>query len=58
MDALLGVLRERGCAEVRVTVGATLERANAFYIKHGFRKAGEISSHGALANVYVRETGS
>ena len=54
--ALLGEFRDRGCSQIKVIVGAELGRANAFYVKHGFRRAGSIRSHGAPANVYVIET--
>jgi len=56
LDALLAEFRRRGVDEVRVVVGAKLDRANAYYIKHGFVHAGTITSHDATANVYLRST--
>ena len=58
--ALLGALveefRQRGCATFKVLVGANLERANAYYLKHGFTKAGTTLSHGVPSIIYTMET--
>ncbi len=56
MNALLGEFRRRDCSSVKVVVGVELERANAYYVKHGFRLAGTISTHGDPSNVYVIDT--
>ncbi len=56
LDALFAEFQTRGVRDIRVTVGAQLARANAYYLKHGFVKAGTIASHGATANVYVTST--
>lgn len=56
LHALLAEWRRQGIRELRVTVGAQLARANAYYVKHGFVGAGTIVSHGKTANVYVRST--
>ncbi|MBI5865852.1 MAG: GNAT family N-acetyltransferase [Planctomycetes bacterium] len=55
MDALMGEFRARGVRQVKVMVGARLDRANAYYVKHGFRLAAQISTHGQPANVYVTD---
>jgi len=56
LDALLGEFRRRGCGEFRVLVGADLDAANAYYIKHGFALTDTTESHGVASNVYVRGT--
>jgi ribosomal protein S18 acetylase RimI-like enzyme len=57
MEALLNEFRARGVQSVKVMVRADFERANAYYVKHGFRLAAAITTHGHAANVYVIETG-
>lgn len=56
LEALLAEFHARGVAEIKVMVGADLERANAYYRKHGFRLAGQITSHGQAANIYTLDT--
>ncbi len=53
LDALLAEFRSRGCERFRVLVRADLERANAYYVKHGFILAHTLESHGVLSNIYV-----
>ncbi len=55
VDALVAEFRRRRCSPVKVIVGAGLDRANAFYVRYGFRLAGSITSHGDKANVYTIE---
>lgn len=55
LDALRAEFRARGVARFKVMVGAHLERANAYYRKHGFVLAGEITSHGRPSNIYVAD---
>jgi ribosomal protein S18 acetylase RimI-like enzyme len=55
LRALLDEFRRRGVDRIRVMVGAELDRANAYYRKHGFVLAGQIDRHGQPANVYVLE---
>lgn len=57
MDALMNEFRRRSVREVKVMVRADFGRANAYYLKHGFRLAATIRTHGYPANVYVIETG-
>ena len=56
LNALLEEFRRRGCGEFRVLVGADLERANAFYVKHGFTLTETTDHHAAASHVYVRNT--
>lgn len=53
LEALKEELTARGCDRFKLTVGSGLDRANAFYRKHGFKKVGTIESHGRTANVMV-----
>lgn len=53
---LMEEFRKRGCPEFRVLVGACLERANAFYVKHGFKLTATRRSHGMPSNIYVMTT--
>lgn len=57
LNTLLGEFRRRECPLIRVIVGADLGRANAYYVKHGFRLGGTVSTHGSPSNVYLVETG-
>jgi ribosomal protein S18 acetylase RimI-like enzyme len=56
LDALLGEFRQRGVPQIKVMVRADFARANGYYRKHGFTRAGQITSHGFPANVYLRDT--
>jgi ribosomal protein S18 acetylase RimI-like enzyme len=56
LEALLAEFRARNVAAIKVMVRADFERANAYYRKHGFRLAGQITTHGHPANVYTLET--
>ena len=56
LAALLAEFRERRISLVRLIVMADLARPNAFYLKHGFRKAGQIDSHDRASNVLVIDT--
>jgi ribosomal protein S18 acetylase RimI-like enzyme len=57
LEALMNEFRARDVPKVKVMVRADFERANAYYVKHGFRPAARITTHGHPANVYVIETG-
>ena len=54
--ALLAEFRERRISLVRLIVMADLARPNAFYLQHGFWKAGQTDSHGRASNVLVIDT--
>lgn len=58
LEALLAEFHARSVGEIKVMVGPDLERANAYYRKHGFRLAGQITSHGHPANIYTLDTKS
>ena len=53
LAVILTELGTRGCQKVRLIVGAELARANAYYVKNGFKQVGTILSHGRLSNVLV-----
>jgi ribosomal protein S18 acetylase RimI-like enzyme len=55
LDALIAEFRRRGCDQFRVLVRADLQRANAYYVKHGFILAGVTESHGVPSNVYTMD---
>lgn len=57
MKALFEEFTRRDVQRIKVMVGAHLERANAYYRKHGFEFAGTISSHGLPSNIYVIDLG-
>ncbi len=56
LAALLTEFRKQGCPQIKVLVRADLERANAYYVKHGFTLATTVESHGVLSNIYVIDT--
>jgi len=49
--------RRRGIGEFKVLVGAEMESANNWYIKHGFKLRGRMDSHGRASNIYTIDTG-
>ena len=57
LGALVEEFRQRRCATFKVLVGANLERANAYYLKHGFTLADTTQSHGVPSNIYTIATG-
>jgi len=57
MRALLDEFARRGVQRIKVMVGERLERANAYYLKHGFSHVATIRTHGEPARIYVRDTG-
>lgn len=56
LTALLAEFRARRVDKIKVMVRADFERANAYYQKHGFEPAGQVTSHGYPSNIYVIET--
>jgi len=55
LDAALDRARADGEDRIKVLAGAKLKGANRFYPACGFQHAAEITQHGEVLNVYVRE---
>lgn len=48
MERLEAEARTRGCRTLRLETGVTLDRARAFYTRHGFRERGPFADYAAV----------
>jgi GNAT superfamily N-acetyltransferase len=53
MRRILAECSVRGIDRVKILVGTANKAANAFYLKRGYKLAGQIENHGTLSNIYV-----
>ncbi len=53
LAALLAEFRARNCPQIKLIVGTKLARAQAFYLKNGFRQVGIMDTHHHQSYVYV-----